>query len=75
MGLSPKSYHEYIQSVQWKQRAAAMVARAGFRCERCGSPRDLNVHHKTYARLGNEQADDLAVLCRACHQKEHGIRE
>lgn len=75
MYLSAKSYPEYIRSRQWKQRAAAMIARANFRCQRCGSPRALNVHHLTYAHLGDEWAEDLIVLCNSCHKKEHGIEE
>lgn len=75
MALSAKFYDWYIKSPQWKQRAAAMVVRAGFRCQRCGSPRDLNVHHKTYIRLGEELPEDLEVLCRRCHRKEHRIDE
>lgn len=32
----------------------------------------LNVHHLTYDRLGHEREDDLIVLCRECHLREHG---
>lgn len=28
----------------------------------------LDVHHRTYERLGNESPDDLTVLCRDCHK-------
>lgn len=75
MYLSSKRYTEYINSRQWKQRAAAMVARANFRCQRCGSTRTLNVHHLTYEHLGDEWPQDLIVLCRKCHKEEHGIEE
>jgi len=31
----------------------------------------LDVHHKTYERIGAEKPGDLVVLCRACHGQEH----
>ncbi len=31
------------------------------------SPNYIVAHHKTYARLGNETDDDIAVICAACH--------
>ena len=51
--------------------------RAGHCCERCGRSRlgtILQVHHKTYARLGNEHLDDLKVVCIDCHQIEDDAR-
>lgn len=33
--------------------------------------KDLQVHHKTYRTVGNEDQDDLIVLCKDCHIKEH----
>ena len=33
----------------------------------------LEVHHLTYARLGNEADDDLIVLCPECHATAHGL--
>jgi hypothetical protein len=40
-------------------------------CAICGSARNLEVHHKTYARKGCERFTDLVVLCRSCHVKQH----
>jgi predicted HNH restriction endonuclease len=33
----------------------------------------INVHHKTYERLGHEDARDLQALCRNCHRNTHGL--
>lgn len=33
----------------------------------------LEVHHLSYARLGNEHPDDLIVLCPQCHAAVHGV--
>jgi hypothetical protein len=31
----------------------------------------LEVHHKTYERLGDERDEDLEVLCARCHEQHH----
>ena len=67
------TYHEYIMSRHWREHPArlAELAASGFRCRLCnhdGSESPLEVHHRTYANLFNEQADDLTTLCRRCHR-------
>lgn len=52
------------------RRTRALKA-VNFCCERCGSKRGLEVHHKTYERLGREWDQDLEVLCDDCHIGEH----
>lgn len=44
---------------------------ACYRCERCTSKRELQVHHKCYDRLGREWDQDLEVLCDTCHGGHH----
>lgn len=39
-------------------------------CERCGSTKNLLVHHKDRDRYNNNP-DNLERLCKSCHQKEH----
>ena len=43
-------------------------------CEACGYSRKLQVHHKTYERLGKERNSDLVLLCRDCHESLHRFR-
>ncbi len=65
-------YREYLQSPEWKERAALARERAGYRCQVCNAINvQLNVHHRTYERLGNEADGDLTVLCQPCHQIFH----
>ncbi|MCE7986188.1 MAG: hypothetical protein DYG89_33850 [Caldilinea sp. CFX5] len=64
-------YNEYIKTEAWRQRAEAAKARAGQRCQICNraAPRvTLTVHHRTFERLGQEQPEDLTVLCRSCYE-------
>ena len=47
------------------------LRQAKWRCERCQSKLNLQVHHTTYARLGMELDADLEALCRTCHEGHH----
>lgn len=64
-------YKEYITSPEWKITAQKAKERAGFKCAICNSSKQLNVHHKTYERLGRELDEDLIVLCHDCHEIFH----
>lgn len=63
-------YLLYLRSLTWRALRVRLIARAGGSCEHCG--RDflvvLDVHHRTYDRLGCELDRDLEVLCRSCHE-------
>lgn len=66
------TYHNYIMSRRWREHPArlAELAASGFRCRLCndeGTDGPLEVHHRTYKNLGNEQVGDLTTLCRRCH--------
>jgi 5-methylcytosine-specific restriction endonuclease McrA len=66
------NYREYLRSKTWKRKARAARQRAHYRCTNCrrGNVR-LEVHHKTYKRLGHERKSDVTALCPMCHRKEH----
>ena len=67
------NYHNYITSKRWhlsKARLETLLA-DNYSCRMCGSDECVEVHHITYANLGNELATDLVTLCRPCHQITH----
>lgn len=70
----PVNYAEYLKSDAWQTRRAAALRRAEHRCQVCGAAERLEVHHRSYERLGNERPADLVVLCRKCHQVFHDNR-
>jgi hypothetical protein len=70
-----EKYDEYLRSEDWQERRQQILSRDGRRCTKCNSSHYLQVHHLTYARVGDENLDDLVTLCRKCHEKEHGIGE
>lgn len=69
--MNKKEYLAYLQTEEWKRKARKARERAENRCQLCNSNALLNVHHRTYDRLGHEQDADLIVLCRNCHAKFH----
>jgi len=64
-------YHEYTHSLRWKRKRAVVLIMSERRCYDCGG-QATDVHHLTYARLGNEELDDLVPLCHECHAERHG---
>lgn len=66
-------YREYLESDHWRLTRLRCKEKAGWRCEECGKKALLEVHHKTYARVGFELERDLEALCHICHSKRHGL--
>lgn len=66
-------YSRYLKSPEWKEKRQRLYLDRNGRCEDCGRKLggEYHAHHKTYARVGNEDLDDLALLCDRCHQKKH----
>ena len=65
-------YSEYLKTEGWKVRRAKALARAEHRCQVCNSDKRLEIHHRTYERLGHERDADLIALCHDCHTLFHG---
>jgi hypothetical protein len=68
---APDSYLAYLNSSSWRMTRNRALRLAGYTCHRCHGKRDLQVHHKTYERLGAERDSDLEVLCQTCHNHHH----
>lgn len=77
MQRSDKRVAKFYASKTWeKVRRAYKIYRHGL-CERCGRPGEI-VHHKHYINTANiydpettMSFDNLELLCRDCHNKEH----
>jgi hypothetical protein len=64
-------YRAYLLTDEWRTRRNRILKLVAYRCERCGAKRGIEVHHKTYERLGCEQDQDLEALCPDCHREHH----
>ena len=65
------SYWSYLQSPHWRSVAKRHHESDLPQSCICGADRSLQLHHKTYERLGAEALGDLILLCRGCHQDVH----
>jgi 5-methylcytosine-specific restriction endonuclease McrA len=65
-------YDAYILSREWKIKRSLVFKRAHGQCEGCGLDTAVQVHHLTYAHLGDEFLWELRAVCRTCHERVHG---
>lgn len=65
-------YPQYLLTPEWAERRRVATIRAGHCCQVCNKRGSLDVHHRTYARRGDELPADLTVLCDGCHALYHG---
>ncbi len=81
-------YTKYIQSEVWRRKRRKYFTskmyktyptgkKAGkFVCYCCGSEERLDLHHRTYKRLGKERiAVDLVPVCKGCHSNIHKLHK
>jgi hypothetical protein len=70
--LKSMPYAEYLRTPEWQETRKAALRRARYACQVCnGSGVQLDVHHRTYERRGEEYARDVVVLCHPCHETFH----
>jgi len=75
--LRAMPYEEYLHTSHLKRKREDKLRALGYRCQLCNraaSEALLEVHHRTYERLGEELDEDLTVLCRPCHSTFHEHR-
>ena len=65
-----EEYDKYIKTKKWQKKRSKRFKIDNFTCQRCGSKKNLDVHHLTYDNFRNEDVyRDLITLCRSCHSK------
>ena len=64
----------YTPSHHTARKLAYVVLNREYKCERCGSTKNVDVHHKDGDR-NNNTPENIALLCRSCHMKEHKSKE
>jgi len=71
--LKRMPYNDYLETDEWKETRKRALQRADYKCQVCNGTHNLQVHHSSYDRRGNEADADLIVLCGACHRRFHKI--
>jgi hypothetical protein len=69
-----EAYALFLQSDFWVGLSRQKRRSAGYKCERCGSKKHTQAHHRFYRdNWFDTLLEDLECLCRKCHRKHHGI--
>ena len=70
------SDRKYKDSIRFDGMKELILKRDGYKCVKCGSISNLNVHHKDHSgnqKKPNNSPDNLITLCDTCHISEHKI--
>lgn len=70
-----KDYQSHLASPEWQELRRKVFRRCKGVCEGCLERPAVEVHHLTYARLGDEMLFDLVGVCSSCHDRIHPRRE
>lgn len=71
-GECVRTYKEYLKTKHWQNIKNKMYkSKYKYECYCCGAKRGLQLHHKSYKRVGNEKLNDLIYLCGNCHELVH----
>lgn len=69
------SYRDYLHSDHWQElRERYRACKLPQVCFVCWDP-NVDLHHKTYKRLGEEKLTDLLPLCRLHHDLAHKLEQ
>lgn len=67
--MTKEEYQEYLKTEHWQRLRAERLKIDNYKCQYCGRPYDLQVHHLSYDNLWNENVyEDLITLCKSCHK-------
>lgn len=68
MIMLPQGKLQFVDEKRYGGNGAKAFERANYKCEICGSPNKLVIHHNNGYSC---DLDDLVILCSACHGKAH----
>jgi len=70
--LGFESYADYLVSDIWISTRDYFL-KLNPTCQECHNNEATQVHHKSYANVGNEGSEELLVVCKSCHEKIHKL--
>jgi 5-methylcytosine-specific restriction endonuclease McrA len=72
--IDPKLQPLRLDQTSYERLRQQVLRRDGWRCQRCGSMSNLEVHHKEFrCHSGDDSEENLITLCTACHRETHHI--
>jgi hypothetical protein len=72
--MNRDDYQAYLRSPEWQRLRQLVSHREHGLCQGCGVEPGVEVHHLSYARVGQELLLDLALVCAKCHGALHTRR-
>jgi 5-methylcytosine-specific restriction endonuclease McrA len=61
-----------LKAQEYDEQKKRALERDGWKCQCCGSPKNLQVHHLvSRGRLGSDVLSNMMTLCAACHRRQH----
>jgi 5-methylcytosine-specific restriction endonuclease McrA len=70
--FKPKRPRLRLEAEAYRELARRVLARDGWRCQDCGTARDLQFHHiRQRGQLGDDAEENLVTLCDGCHRARH----
>jgi 5-methylcytosine-specific restriction endonuclease McrA len=71
--IRPKQPRLRLYPEWYEQLCREVLQRDGWRCQSCGSLKNLQVHHKKFrSQSGDDSERNLITLCSDCHLTLHG---
>jgi hypothetical protein len=67
-------YDAYLRSDAWRAKRVQALRRDNFQCQGCRERPATQVHHLTYAHVGDELLFELISICDKCHAHAHKER-
>ena len=72
-------YEALLKTDEWHDKRKEILERDGYKCKWCGSPNNLQIHHRYYEKYPNGEKvkpwdypnEALITLCDECHKKAH----
>jgi len=71
-----KEYYKELKSSKWIKRRNEILKKDNYKCVRCGSEKNLQVHHVKYIenrKAWNYPDELLITLCKDCHRITHDL--
>lgn len=68
--MNGKEKNKYRNSKKWKKFRNTLLEEKNYTCEVCNikKKKGMHIHHINEDAYGNEDFDDVVVLCPSCHK-------
>ena len=72
--MTKKEYNKQLKNKEWASKRLEILERDNYKCIRCGTDDNLEIHHLSYIKGRNAweySSGDLITLCHRCHTETH----